>query len=152
MWTLSDNGYEFIKNVEGYKNKAYKINSEKYYTCCIGHHGPDVQNRTYTDEECKNLFEKDKVTFEKAANQFLNIKTQSQFDALFSLCYNCGPAIATPGKAIYNAMRDNLHIEDADAFRKKWLSYRNCNGKLHSRRSKELELFYSNASEPKNEQ
>ena len=152
MWTLSENGYEFIKNVEGYKNKAYRVNSEKYYTCCIGHHGPDVQNRTYTDKECNDLFEKDKVTFEKAANQFPNIKNQSQFDALFSLCYNCGPSIATSGKAIYNAMRDNLHIEDASAFRTKWLSYRNANGLLRSRRSKELDLFYSNAIELQNEQ
>ena len=143
-WELSEKGFEMLKFLEGYKNKPYRLKNEKYYTCCMGHSGPDVKKeKIYSDKECNALFAYDKIQFENAASKFPNIQNQSQFDALFSLCYNCGGAIAKPGRDIYNAMSDSLHIKDPAAFRKKWLAYRNCNGKLLSRRQKEIEMFFS---------
>jgi ATP-dependent Clp protease ATP-binding subunit ClpB len=44
---------------------------------------------------------KDKKLIESAANRFPNIQNQAQFDALFSLCYNCGGGIASGGNRIY---------------------------------------------------
>ena len=41
-WELSQKGFEMLKNLEGYRNKPYRLKNEKYYTCCMGHSGPDV--------------------------------------------------------------------------------------------------------------
>ena len=114
----------------------------------MGHSGPDVKkDKIYSDKECNALFAYDKIQFENAASKFPNIESQSQFDALFSLCYNCGAGIVKSGRDIYDAMSNRLHITDPDAFRKKWLAYRNCNGKLLSRRKTEIDMFY-NTEEP----
>lgn len=139
-----------LKSLEGYKNKPYRLKNEKYYTCCMGHSGPDVKkDKIYSDKECNALFAYDKIQFENAASKFPNIESQSQFDALFSLCYNCGAGIVKAGRDIYDAMSNSLHITNPDTFRKKWLAYRNCNGKLLSRRQTEIDMFYSkNEEEP----
>ena len=75
-WSLSENGYNFLKQREGviYKPVWDKTN----YAVGIGHNGSDVDpNKTYTDAEIKQLFNKDKVWAERAANKFPNIQTQS---------------------------------------------------------------------------
>ena len=48
---LSDNGYNFLKSLEGYTNKPYK-DSNGLYSVGLGHNGKDVKpNKIYTDEE-----------------------------------------------------------------------------------------------------
>ena len=97
--TLSQTGYNALKNSEGYSPKAYRLgdktgNKEKYCTCCIGHYGADVECvRTYTDAECQDLFKKDSARFENIVNQIYDTNkgmTQNMFDAMFSFVYNCG--------------------------------------------------------------
>ena len=145
-WELSQKGFEMLKTLEGYRNKPYRLKNEKYYTCCMGHSGPDVQkNKVYSDKECNALFAYDKIQFENAASRFPNIRTQGQFDALFSLCYNCGSGIAKSGRDIFNLMSADVHDTDPDEFCRRWLAYRNCNGALISRRQKELDMFYSDS-------
>ena len=75
-WTLSENGYNFLKQREGviYKPVWDRTN----YAVGIGHNGKDVNpNHVYTEAEIKQLFQKDKVWAEQAANRFPNIQTQS---------------------------------------------------------------------------
>lgn len=119
------------------------------YAVGIGHNGPDVDpNHTYSDAEIDALFQKDKGWCERATNKFPNIQNQAQYDALFSLCYNCGSGIAKSGGAIYDAMRNNEHLNNRASFMSKWQKYRWCNGLLKSRRSAEVNLFYSQTTSP----
>lgn len=116
------------------------------YAVGIGHNGPDViPTKTYTDAEISALFKKDSAWCTKAANKFPNIQTQSQFDALFSLCYNCGGGIASRGSDIYDMMSRNEHVSNKGAFMAKWQRYRWNSGQLRSRRNSEISQFYNQA-------
>jgi GH24 family phage-related lysozyme (muramidase) len=148
-WSLSNSGYNFLKNREGVIHKP--VWDRTNYAVGIGHNGPDVDpNHYYSDAEIKRLFDKDKKLIESAANRFPNIQNQAQFDALFSLCYNCGGGIASGGNRIYDAMRNNEHVNNQASFTKKWSNYRWNNGDLRSRRSAEINLFYSQPVNPAN--
>jgi GH24 family phage-related lysozyme (muramidase) len=146
-WTLSSNGFNFLKQREGVIHKP--VWDRTNYAVGIGHNGPDVDpNHYYTDKEIERLFQKDKVKIEAAANKFPNIQNQSQYDALFSLCYNCGGGIASAGNRIYDAMHNNEHSNNRASFTKKWSNYRWNNGQLRSRRAAEINLFYSQPANP----
>ena len=55
---LSENGYNFLKSIEGYKNKPYK-DSNGLYSVGLGHNGKDVNpNKIYTDEDSRKDFKR----------------------------------------------------------------------------------------------
>ena len=118
-WQLSQSGYNFLKQKEGVIHKP--VWDRTNYAVGIGHNGPDVNpNHYYTDTEIDALFQKDKQWCERATNNFPNIQTQAQYDALFSLCYNCGSGIVKAGCAIYDAMKNNEHVNNRSSFMSKW--------------------------------
>ena len=141
--TLSRNGYEFLKSLEGFRLKPYKASkSERYWTVGLGHYGPDVNpNKTYTEAECIALFAKDKLRFEADVNKVWHEPmTQNMFDALFSMAYNHGNVSNTPLKALCAGNNYQNQNKLASA----WINLYTVNGLLTKRRKKEVSLFYSN--------
>ena len=141
--TLSRNGYEFLKSLEGFRLKPYKASkSERYWTVGLGHYGPDVNpNKTYTEAECIALFAKDKLRFEVDVNKVWHEPmTQNMFDALFSMAYNHGNVSNTPLKALCAGNNYQNQNKLASA----WINLYTVNGLLTNRRKKEVSLFYSN--------
>ena len=141
--TLSRNGYEFLKSLEGFRLKPYKASkSERYWTVGLGHYGPDVNpNKTYTEAECIALFSKDKLRFEADVNKVWHEPmTQNMFDALFSMAYNHGNVSNTPLKALCAGNNYQNQNKLASA----WINLYTVNGLLTNRRKKEVRLFYSN--------
>lgn len=91
---LSNNGYNLIKKYEGCRLKAYKpVQAEKYWTIGWGHYGPDVlEGMTITQQQADEMLVKDMARYENYTNTYCShlILNQNQFDALVSICYNCG--------------------------------------------------------------
>ena len=141
--TLSRNGYEFLKSLEGFRLKPYKASkSERYWTVGLGHYGPDVNpNKTYTEAECIALFSKDKLRFEADVNKVWHEPmTQNMFDALFSMAFNHGNVSNTPLKSLCAGNNYQNQNKLASA----WINLYTVNGLLTNRRKKEVRLFYSN--------
>jgi lysozyme len=61
-------------------------------------------------------FDEDVMFAEDAVDKLDVRLTQSMFDALVSLCYNCGPAPVQKGKTIGNALRAGDYDEAAEGF------------------------------------
>lgn len=146
MATLSQAGFNKLKQEEGYKQKAYRLSGESYCTCCLGHFGADVQcGRTYTDAECQSFFAKDAERFNRDVNRIFDSATMSQnmFDAMFSFAYNHGNISNTKlGNVIKANPRNFAEIQRV------WeASY--CTGKyanvLTKRRKREAALYCGSA-------
>ena len=96
---IDDAGYEFIKQWEGVRNKAYR-DSAGIPTIGIGfirykvgaRAGKRVQMQDYlTDDEIKAEFTVQIAAYEDAVAEAVKVAlTQSQVNALVSLCYNIG--------------------------------------------------------------
>lgn len=100
---IDDAGYEFIKRWEGVRNKAYR-DSAGIPTIGIGfirykvgaraqeRAGTRVQMQDYlTDDEIKAEFTVQIAAYEDAVAEAVKVAlTQSQVNALVSLCYNIG--------------------------------------------------------------
>ena len=96
---IDDAGYEFIKQWEGVRNKAYR-DSAGIPTIGIGfirykvgaRAGTRVQMQDYlTDDEIKAEFAVQIAAYEDAVAEAVKVAlTQSQVNALVSLCYNIG--------------------------------------------------------------
>lgn len=142
MGHLSDNGYAFLKSVEGYRNKPYK-DSNGLYSVGLGHNGKDVNpNKVYSDEEIKELFDKDKVKFEADVNKVFDDKlmTQNMFDAMFSFAYNVGHINNTElGRMIKKNPYDD-RIKDFWEYT--WTNGQKNKG-LVARRKKEVLLYFA---------
>ena len=97
--SVSEECVEFIKNIEGFYAIPYWDYAQ--WTVGFGTKCPDEYRQKYLEEgipleEAEKLLEKAMVYFGNEVNKFMvrnKIQlTQQQFDALFSLSYNIGPA------------------------------------------------------------
>lgn len=91
----SGNIIDYIKEKEGCRLEAYKLQGEENWTIGYGHSGPDVkQGDKLTQEEADKLFAQDLKKYEAAVNGYIdkyNLSfNQSKFDAIVSFTYNCG--------------------------------------------------------------
>lgn len=146
MAALSNNGFNFLKNKEGFRNVPYKLEGEKYYTVGYGHYGPDViPGKTYSLAEIEAFFEKDAARHNNDVSKIWDSSmTQNMFDAMFSFSYNHGNISTTKlGQAIRNG-----GWKDKDKIVRIWTSSY-CSGRyaqsLKRRRQAEVSLFYTNA-------
>lgn len=153
MAALSQSGFNFLKNKEGYRTVPYKLQGEKYYTVGLGHYGPDViPGKEYNYTEIMSLFNKDSLRFTSDVMKIWDSSmTQNMFDAMFSFAYNHGNISNTKlGQAIKNGGWKNKE----EIIRIWTSSY--CSGRhastLKKRRQAEVNLFYSNAEFDYNEQ
>jgi len=84
----------FITHEEGFRNKAYK-DSKGLLTIGVGHliktSEPHLLTATLTDEQVKELLKSDLKWCSEAVETSVKVPlNQSQFDALYSLCFNIG--------------------------------------------------------------
>lgn len=132
----STQGIALIKRFEGCVLKAYKaVASEAYWTIGYGHYGPDVhQGDIITKERAEELLRGDLDRFERAVEK-AGPWSQSEFDALVSFTYNCGPG------NLQKLVKGRTHAQIADAM----LLYVKAGGLtlqgLVRRRKTERELF-----------
>ena len=94
LMAIADSTLDYITKEEGFRNKAYK-DSKGLLTIGVGHLiKPDEQHLTsavLTDEQVKELLRSDLKWCSAAVESSVKVPlTQSQFDALYSLCFNIG--------------------------------------------------------------
>ena len=118
--TTSEDCLTIIKLLEGFSGKPYKDTDGKY-TIGYGTRCPDelvskYRNDPMTEEEADAELRKEIVTYEKAANAFIDryalSYTQGQFDAIVSLIFNCGASWLTKGETLINALRGDVSDND----------------------------------------
>lgn len=138
----SDVTLKKIKEFEGCRLKAYKpVPAEKYWTIGVGHYGPDVtEGMTITESQAMELLRKDIAKFENHVTATGLTLNQSQFDALVSFTFNCGPG--NLAKLIKG--RDYQQIADAMLLYNKGADKKVLKG-LVKRREWERKLFLSGA-------
>ena len=137
---LSQNGFEFLKSVEGKMNKPYWDNDA--YSVGYGHHGKDIDpNKIYTDKEIEDFFQKDKIRFEREVSKIFREgeMSQNQFDAMFSFAYNVGHIVGTELGTMIATNPHNPKIRDFWEYT--WTNKRKNQG-LVKRRQKEAELYF----------
>ncbi len=91
---VSKKGIDFIKALEGFRNKAYK-DSRGLLTTGVGHLiKPGEQNlisQVLTPDQVNALLKKDLAVFEKTVRDTIKVPlTNNQRDALISLAFNIG--------------------------------------------------------------
>lgn len=89
--TYSENCINLIKKYESFKEQAYLLDGETYWTIGYGHHGADVKKgQTITEEEAYRLLiaevEGIKDYILKQDFEF----NQNELDSMISFAYNCG--------------------------------------------------------------
>jgi lysozyme len=94
IMAIAQSTLAFIAKEEGSRNKAYK-DSKGLWTIGVGHLiKPDEQHlitATLTDEQVEELLRSDLKWCSEAVESSVKVPlTQSQFDALYSLCFNIG--------------------------------------------------------------
>jgi len=90
----SDRGKQLIKDFEGVVLKVYAdpATGAEPWTAGVGHTGPDVRpGMKVTREMADAWLTADLAKFEAVVNKAAPVATQSQFDAMVSLCFNIGP-------------------------------------------------------------
>ena len=101
---ISDKGIDLIKDLEGYRDKAYKCEAG-VYTCGYGHTQGVNQNTTCTPEIAEKWLREDIAVAEKAVNELPGLE-QNQFDALVSFTYNIG-VNAFRNSTAYKIIKEN---------------------------------------------
>jgi lysozyme len=94
IMAIAKSTLDFITKEEGARNKAYK-DSKGLWTIGVGHLiKADEQHlitATLTDEQVEELLRSDLKWCSEAVESSVKVPlTQSQFDALYSLCFNIG--------------------------------------------------------------
>ena len=94
IMAIAKSTLDFITKEEGARNKAYK-DSKGLWTIGVGHLiKADEQNlitATLTDEQVEDLLRSDLKWCSEAVETSVKVPlNQSQFDALYSLCFNIG--------------------------------------------------------------
>lgn len=138
---LSNNGLELIKRFEGCRLSAYKCPAG-VLTIGYGHTGSDVKaGMRITENEAETLLKKDVSKFESIVAKNYPTATQNQFDALVSICFNCGQG------AVLGSIRTLYRQHAWAALKRFWTThYITASGKqlegLVKRRAAECDLFF----------
>ena len=94
LLAIADSTLDYITKEEGFRNRAYR-DSKGLLTIGVGHLiKPDEQHlvsATLTDEQVKELLKSDLKWCSAAVESSVRVPlNQSQFDALYSICFNLG--------------------------------------------------------------
>ena len=94
MRTASNECIEMIKEFEGFRSKAYKVNgaNEYYYTIGYGHYGISNANTVIDKATAETLLIEDlEKCYENIAPYDSKYRfTTNEYDALVSFCFNIG--------------------------------------------------------------
>ena len=142
---ISENGIEFIRQLEGEKLTAYPDIVE-IWTIGVGHTGfvdgkPVARGMAITKEKSKEILTADLKRFESAVNDAVKVTlTQNQFDALVSLAFNIGE-----GAFARSTLVNKLNAGDKKGAAEQFLVWKNAGGRvsqgLLNRRQKEKAMF-----------
>jgi phage lysozyme len=142
---ISENGIEFIRQLEGEKLTAYP-DIVGILTIGVGHTGfvdgkPVARGMAITKEKSKELLTADLKRFESAVNDAVKVTlTQNQFDALVSLAFNIGE-----GAFARSTLVNKLNAGDKKGAAEQFLVWKNAGGRvsqgLLNRRQKEKAMF-----------
>ena len=142
---ISENGIEFIRQLEGEKLTAYP-DIVGIWTIGVGHTGfvdgkPVARGMAITKEKSKELLTADLKRFESAVNDAVQVTlTQNQFDALVSLAFNIGE-----GAFARSTLVNKLNAGDKKGAAEQFLVWKNAGGRvsqgLLNRRQKEKAMF-----------
>jgi len=142
---ISENGIEFIRQLEGEKLTAYP-DIVGIWTIGVGHTGfvdgkPVARGMAITKEKSKEILTADLKRFESAVNNAVKVTlTQNQFDALVSLAFNIGE-----GAFARSTLVNKLNAGDKKGAAEQFLVWKNAGGRvsqgLLNRRQKEKAMF-----------
>lgn len=134
---LSKRGENLIKDFEKCHLTAYWDNNG--YTIGWGHHGSDVyKGMKITQAQADQYFREDAATFSAKINGYrLKGLNQNQFDALVSLCYNCG-SIKSKCPNTFKQLQKST--KPCDELKKHWEDWPE---EYRSRRRAEYDLYAS---------
>ena len=142
---ISENGIEFIRQLEGEKLTAYP-DIVGIWTIGVGHTGfvdgkPVARGMAITKEKSKEILTEDLKRFESAVNDAVKVTlTQNQFDALVSLAFNIGE-----GAFARSTLVNKLNAGDKKGAAEQFLVWKNAGGRvsqgLLNRRQKEKAMF-----------
>ena len=142
---ISENGIEFIRQLEGEKLTAYP-DIVGIWTIGVGHTGfvdgkPVARGMAITKEKSKEILTAYLKRFESAVNDAVKVTlTQNQFDALVSLAFNIGE-----GAFARSTLVNKLNAGDKKGAAEQFLVWKNAGGRvsqgLLNRRQKEKAMF-----------
>lgn len=143
---LSDNGFDFMAEVEGVRLKSYQ-DSRGIWTVGIGHIKTAHKDQMITNTQVHELFETDAQWVENCINKEGLELNQNQFDALFSLIFNIGE---TQWRTSTLRRSLKLGVTDAKSISFAWKMWnretiggvRTISNGAVNRRVKELDLFF----------
>ena len=141
LMAIARSTLEYIKEEEGYRNKAYK-DSKGLLTIGVGHLiKPDEKhliNATLTDQEVEDLLRSDLRWCSAAVESSIGVSLpQASMDALYSLCFNIGETNFKRSTVVKKINQNDLKGA-ADAILM-W----NKPPELKKRRKRERDLFLS---------
>lgn len=138
---ISQEGIDLIKQFEGLRLQAYRLDGEKYWTIGYGTHNPSIyEGQTITEKQAEELLmeEVNKVTQQVLEYcEYLDL-TQNELNALISFTYNTG--FGNLQKLTGYQSRDKEEISEKILNYTKSESEANRNG-LKKRRIAEQEMF-----------
>jgi lysozyme len=140
---VSKKGLEFLKAVEGFKNKAYK-DVKGLWTIGVGHlinltKEPGLLKATLTNREVQKLLDKDLDRFEKVVRDSIKVPLKNwQKDALVSLAFNIGDTGFKNSTLV-----KRINAGDSEANIIKAFSMWDSPIVLASRRAKEARLYFT---------
>jgi len=139
IMAIAQSTLAFITKEEGARNKAYK-DSKGLWTIGVGHliksDEQHLLNATLTDEQVEELLRSDLKWCSEAVESSVRVPlSQSQFDALYSLCFNIG-GTAFKNSTVVKRINENDLKGAADAILM-W----NKPAVLINRRNREKALF-----------
>ena len=139
IMAIAKSTLDFITKEEGSRNKAYK-DSKGLWTIGVGHlikaDEQHLLTATLTDDQVEDLLRSDLKWCSEAVESSVRVTlTQSQFDALYSLCFNIG-GTAFKNSTVVKRINANDLKGAADAILM-W----NKPAVLEKRRKRERDLF-----------
>jgi lysozyme len=145
-------GLALIKLYEGCRQKAYRLEGEKYYTIGYGHSFDSSinANTVWTQEKCEEMLRQDLDNFEGyTVGAVTNIKpTDNQFGALVSYCYNRGLGATDCHNGLRQLVANSkTATEYAENFLKYWGTATTYKKGLLERRNAERKLFLTGTIE-----
>jgi lysozyme len=123
----SAKGRRFVQEHEGLRQRAYKLEGERYWTVGYGHYGPDVKpGVTYSITQCRAWLREDlgesEEAVKKALSHYAENVRQQEIDALVSGTFNMGPGwVLDPS---YSTLARRLASKEAKTFTGRCRIYR----------------------------
>lgn len=148
--TTSDDGFQRIRNEEGFRAEAYMDGGS--WAVGYGQHGPNIkEGTTVTQEEAERLLKNHVAGVEATIRGSVQVPlNQNQYNALVSFVYNVG------GPAFQRSdVLKKLNAGDYQGAADAMLAHNTSEGEVHSglveRRQRERALFLSPGSQPAEE-